>query len=271
MCRWLAYVGAPIRIDQLLFEPQNSLIRQSLQARRGATTTNGDGFGLGWYAERAFPGLYRDILPAWHDGNLRSLSEQIRSRLFMAHVRSSTGTSTSRENCHPFRYENALFMHNGQIGGYARIRRDIENLIDPTIYPCRLGTTDSEAFFLLAVSNGLVEVPQEALTKTISQIRDLMMAHDVQEPFRMTAAMADGDRLFALRYSSDATPPSLYYAEGGEITVEQGAVRIAPGRGCLMVLSEPLDLHEGPWREVPASHILESRGGTAHVTPLDMP
>ena len=86
----------------------------------------------------------------------------------------------------------------------------------------------------------------------------------------MTAAMADGERLFALRYSSDVTPPSLYYAEGGEITVEQGTVRISPGRGCLMVLSEPLDLHDGPWREVPASHVLESRGGTAHVTPLDM-
>ena len=268
MCRWLAYVGAPLRIDQLLFEPQNSLIRQSLQARLGASTTNGDGFGLGWYGERGFPGLYRDVLPAWHDANLRSIAEQIRSRLFMAHVRSSTGTSTSRENCHPYRYENALFMHNGQIGGYLRIRRDIENLIDPQVYPARLGTTDSEALFLLAISNGLLEDPHAAFSKTIGQIRDLMAARDIQEPFRMTAALADGERLFALRYSSDDLPPSLYYAEGGEIAVDGGDVKILPGRGSLLVLSEPLDRHEGPWREVPAGHVLESRAGTAHVSPL---
>ena len=80
--------------------------------------------------------------------------------------RASTGTSTSRENCHPFRFENALFMHNGQIGGYERIRREIENLIPRDAYRHRHGTTDSEAFFLLAIGNGLLEDPPAALART---------------------------------------------------------------------------------------------------------
>ena len=241
MCRWLAYLGAPLRIEELLFQPQNSLIRQSLQARLGATTTNGDGFGLGWYGERGFPGVYRDILPAWHDANLRSLSEQIRARLFLAHVRASTGTSTSRENCHPFRFDNALFMHNGQIGGYARIRREIETLIPHDAYGHRHGTTDSEAFFLLAIGNGLQEEPAAALARTIRQIEAVMAAHGIAEPF---------------------------YAEGSEVAIRQQQVEMLPGRGSILVLSEPLDMHEGPWREVPPGHVLESRGGVARVSAL---
>jgi glutamine amidotransferase len=108
MCRWLAYAGPELLIERLLFAPSNSLIQQSLSAQQSIVPTNGDGFGLGWYGDQSLPGLFRDTLPAWNDANLRSISEQIRSRLFFAHVRASTGTSTSRENCHPFRHEDTL-------------------------------------------------------------------------------------------------------------------------------------------------------------------
>jgi glutamine amidotransferase len=49
MCRWLAYTGSPIRLEQALYSPANSLIDQSLHSRLGAEVTNGDGFGVGWY------------------------------------------------------------------------------------------------------------------------------------------------------------------------------------------------------------------------------
>jgi len=135
MCRWLTYCGDPIYLDKVLFEPRNSLISQSLRARHSHVTTNGDGFGIGWYGERPTPGVYRDILPAWNDQNLKSLAHQIRSGLFLAHVRASTGTATSRANCHPFAHGKWLFMHNGQIGGYERIRRRLEGMI-PHGYRC---------------------------------------------------------------------------------------------------------------------------------------
>ena len=131
MCRWLAYSGPRLRMSELLFEPVNSLIRQSLLAQRGTVPTNGDGFGLGWYGERRRPGLFRDTLPAWNDANLHDLAQQIAAPLFFAHVRASTGTATSRDNCHPFRLRNLLFMHNGEIGDFMRIRRDVEHMIKP--------------------------------------------------------------------------------------------------------------------------------------------
>ena len=96
MCRWLAYSGPPLLLDELLFKPENSLIRQSMTATQSIVPTNGDGFGLGWYGNQPYPCIFHDTLPAWNDANLLSLAEQIQSELFFAHVRASTGTSTSR-------------------------------------------------------------------------------------------------------------------------------------------------------------------------------
>lgn len=268
MCRWLAYSGPSLALDTLLFKPTNSLIRQSLSASRGAVPTNGDGFGVGWYGELPHPGVFRDTLPAWNDANLRSLTEQIRSSLFFAHVRASTGTSTSRENCHPFRCKGFLFMHNGGIGGFARVRRDVEQLIAAEWYAHRLGTTDSEAFFLLALTNGLERDPAGALAKTVGQVLDIMARAQVEEPFRMTAAVTRGAEIVALRFSSDRQSPSLFHATGGAVEVEAGAVRFAPGRGSVLVLSEPLDEDDVSWQEVPEAHVLTVKGGEAWMAPF---
>src|SRR5258708_25284469 len=110
MCRWLTYRGQPIYLDTLIFEPENSLIHQSLHARKTHVTTNGDGFGVGWYGERAMPGIDRDILPAWNDPNLRGLSHQIRSGLLLSHVRASSSTHPSRADCHLFAHLGCLLM-----------------------------------------------------------------------------------------------------------------------------------------------------------------
>src|SRR5262249_3257327 len=69
MCRWLCYYGRPRYLESLLFEPENSLIHQSLHARQAVVTTNGDGFGIGWYGDREIPGVYHEVLPAWNDSN----------------------------------------------------------------------------------------------------------------------------------------------------------------------------------------------------------
>ena len=89
------------------------------------------------------PGIYREIRPAWSDDNVRNLCRHIRSSLFFAHIRASTGTATTRPNCHPFSYGPWMFMHNGSIGEWPLIRRQVEALIDDKFYPRRFGTTDS--------------------------------------------------------------------------------------------------------------------------------
>jgi glutamine amidotransferase len=87
MCRWLAYTGSPITLEEVLFRPANSLVVQSLKSAKGVETTNGDGFGVGWYGRAAEPRLYRSTSPAWNEPNLRELASDVQSGLFLAHVR----------------------------------------------------------------------------------------------------------------------------------------------------------------------------------------
>ncbi|NVJ92332.1 MAG: class II glutamine amidotransferase [Methylocystaceae bacterium] len=210
MCRWLAYNGHPVFLDSLLFDAEHSLIEQSLHARKAVTTINGDGFGVAWYGEREKPGLFRDILPAWNDSNLKSIAHQIKSGLFFAHVRASTGTPISRENCHPFAYKNWVFMHNGQIGEYHKVRHDLEMTLSDDLFPSRLGSTDSELILLLMVMHGLEENPLKAIQKTIAQILNVMQKHDVKEALRFTACLSSGTETIAIRFANDEHAPSLY-------------------------------------------------------------
>ena len=255
MCRWLTDCGEPIYLDKVLFEPRNSLINQSLHARHSHVTTNGDGFGVGWYGERGVPGVYRDILPAWNDSNLKSLSHQIRSNLFVAHVRASTGTATARQNCHPFAHGKWLFMHNGQIGGYDRLRRRMESLIADDYYPFRLGTTDSELLFYLMFSHGLEREPVDALTRSVAGINADRGAAGIEAPFRLTATLTDGKTVYAIRYSTDEAPPSLYWSRAADH---------------LLVVSEPLDEDDGRvWNEVPPNQLLVAEhGGAIDIVPF---
>jgi predicted glutamine amidotransferase len=246
MCRFLAYRGEPVFLSSLVSAPAHSLVHQSLHAAEAKTGTNGDGFGIGWYGEREEPGLYREVRPAWSDENLRSLCDQVRSRLFFAHVRASTGTSSTRANCHPFAHGRFLFMHNGQIGGYAGLKRRIEAMIPDAFYTDRLGTTDSEAIFLAALAQGLAGDPLGAMARTLKAVRGLMADMGVGEPLRFTAALTDGEDLYAFRWACDGRPPSLYFRE-----TESG----------LTVVSEPIDGQSEGWREVPKGCALVARAG----------
>jgi glutamine amidotransferase len=246
MCRFLAYSGEPVFLSSLVSAPTHSLVHQSLHAAEAKTGTNGDGFGIGWYGERVEPGLYREVRPAWSDENLRSLCDQVRSRLFCAHVRASTGTASTRANCHPFAHGRFLFMHNGQIGGYPKLKRRIEAMIPDEFYAARLGTTDSEAIFLAALAQGLAEDPLGAMARTLKAVRGLMAEAGVSEPLRFTAALTDGADLYAFRWACDGHPPSLY-------------VRKADGG--LTVVSEPIDGRKDGWREVPKGCSLIARAG----------
>lgn len=251
MCRFLAYLGDPVFMTDLVCAPTHSLVHQSLHATEAKTETNGDGFGIGWYGERAEPGLYRDVCPAWSDENLVNLCQQVRARTFFAHVRASTGTATTRANCHPFAQGRHLFMHNGQIGGYHKIKRRLEALIPDALYDVRRGTTDSEAIFLLALANGLAEDAVAAMMRTLAIVRDLMRAAGIAEPLRFTSVVTDGDSLTAYRWACDAHPPSLYYRR-----TEIG----------LVIVSEPIDGCRDGWHVVPKGGTLQAtRGGPVVV------
>jgi len=241
MCRILAYAGRPILLEDLVCRPKHSLVHQALDAHESRTTTNGDGFGIGWYGERPEPGLYRETLPAWSDENLRSICSQVRSRLFFAHVRASTEAAVARVNCHPFVHGRWIFMHNGQIGGHKKIRRRLEAMIPDELYERRVGATDSEALFLAALGQGLDADPVGAIAATIRAVVDFQNEAGVADAFRFSACLSDGNRIWAFRWSSDAFPPTLYLRAR-----EDGHV----------VVSEPIDEEADDWVPVPRSALL---------------
>ncbi len=238
MCRWAAYLGEPVFLEDIVTAPCHSLIAQSHHAQQAKTATNGDGFGIAWYGERPEPGRYRDVLPAWSDCNLKSLCRQIRSHLFLAHVRASTGGATSRDNCHPFVSGRWSFMHNGQIGNFEAIRRRLEQSLPDSLYDQLHGTTDSELIFLLMLDEGLAGDPQGAAERAVARVLEAGRRSGVETPLKLTAAFTDGERLYAVRFATAGSTPTLY----------AGTVNGGSGR-CLV--SEPLDREEPNWTAVP--------------------
>ena len=271
MCRWIAYSGGPLLLEDLLYKPEHSLIDQSLHARLGPHTTNGDGFGVGWYGEGNEPALFKGIDPVWSNRNLRELSRQVRSGLAFAHIRSSTGTPVQQTNCHPFRHGKWLWMHNGQIAGFARVKRELAMAIDAELYPCIEGSSDTEIFFFLALTFGLKQDPPAAVERAVGLIERVCSAHGIADPMRMSVAVSDGEAIWAFRYSSEGEPPSLYYSTRVE-TLHQQYPELPAfqhlSRDSRLIVSEPLDDLAGVWNEVPRSHYGLIRNGNDELQPF---
>ncbi|MBV9417723.1 MAG: class II glutamine amidotransferase [Solirubrobacterales bacterium] len=256
MCRWLAYSGSPILVERALYSPAHSLIDQSLHSKLGAETTNGDGFGLGWYDDQPLPGVYRSIEPAWNDENLRELAAHITSGHFFGHIRAAIGSPVQQSNCHPFRHGRWLFMHNGYVAELARVRRDLVLAVDESLYPEITGTADTEILFYLALTLGLEDDPGDAVARTIGLVEHVGRAKGVKYPFQGTIATTDGERMWCFRYSSEGKSRSLFFT--GNITTLRG---LFPEREVLfevsedtrLVVSEPIGDLPGAWHEVPES------------------
>ena len=288
MCRWLAYLGSPIALEDVLVRPNHSLLDQSLTARdlylpddvlarqfRGsAFPTNGDGYGLAWAGREGREGRlgqYRQLAPAWGSQNLRHLAAQIESGCFLAHVRSAPGGTIAEQNCHPFVHGGWMFQHNGEVHGFAALKRELTFDIDPALYPSILGNTDSEVCFYLALGYGLAEDPVAATNRMVGRVERARRENGVSAPFRATICASDGSRLLVLRWVSPdaegASAPTLYYAAGPTMLhAVDGAEDMLP-EDAQIVVSEPLELHwsRRTWSEVPEGVIGVFEQGRAPV------
>lgn len=210
MCRLTAYSGPSRPLADVIVAPDHSLLVQAQDAQEAKLAVNGDGFGIAWYGTRPDPGIYKDVLPAWSDSNLLSLCTHVSAPLFLAHIRASTEGETSRANCHPFSYENWSFMHNGQTGSFAHLRRPLEAVLSDDLYALRKGRTDSELIFLLMVQFGLQTDPGQACRAVIALMHRVARDQQVPAFFRMTCVLSDGQALYGFRYASDGRCPTLY-------------------------------------------------------------
>lgn len=256
MCRWLAYSGSPLVLEELLFKPTHSLIVQSMHAQLSPTPISGDGFGIGWFGERDLPALFHSTSPAWNDRNLRELSGQLKSSLIFAHVRSSTGTAVQQTNCHPFRYGRWLWMHNGYICEFARVKRELALAVEPRLYPLMEGSTDSELFFYLALTFGLEDDPPRAVALAAGFIETLSRERGIEYPLQMTVATTNGSSVWVFRYSSEHRSRTLFYSS------DMATLRkLYPDNMLLqalsdetrLVVSEPLGELPGIWNEMDES------------------
>jgi predicted glutamine amidotransferase len=272
MCRWMAWLGQPVLIEELLFKSQHGIVDQSLHARMGAEPTNGDGFGLGWYGGGEGPAVYRSVAPAWGDPNLRELAAHVESPLFMAHVRAAIGSPVQETNCHPFRHGNWLFVHNGFLADFHMLRRDLMLAIDPGMFADVQGSTDTEVVFHLALTLGLENDPIGALERTVGLIEETGRRHGTSGGVQASFGVSDGARLWAVRYATDGHARSLFTSADVE-TVR----RLYPDNPRFqglrdedrLIVSEPFSDLPGVWREVPeATAVTVSPEGTLDERPF---
>ena len=252
MCRWVAYTGAPILLEDLVIKPKDNLIQQSLHARAPRTPTNGDGFGMGWYDKQPHPGLFRSIRPAWNDLNLLDLAAHIESPLFMAHVRATSLATIQETNCHPFRYKQWLFVHNGQIAEFQLMRQALLLKVAPEYFGNILGSTDSEVMFHLALTLGLEKDVPAAVAAMVREVEATAKEHGVDPALWMTLAISDGKDLWGFRYGSDGQGPTLYISpDMEEFNRLNPEMARKLGRFAACLVSEPVGNYQDVWKPIP--------------------
>lgn len=275
MCRWLAYSGEALQASTVILDAQHSLVAQSLNSPLGNETVNGDGFGFGWYPENNEPGsqpaFFHSIEPAWNDQNLRELTRSVRSPLFFSHVRAAAGPPIQQTNCHPFRHENWMFMHNGFLSGFGTMKRDLTYAVDPSLYPHILGTTDSEVLFNLALTLGLKDDPIAAMASAIRTVESVGHEHGIDYPMQGTVAVTNGATIWGFRYSSQRRSRTLFHSTDIDTLREMypDAERLKLfGSNARVIVSEPLNNLPGAFNEIPESTALIVDSSGYHQEPF---
>lgn len=267
MCRFVFYRGPEISLASLLIDPEHSLIHQSIHAREREEPLNGDGFGIAWFTAEVpgRPVVFKEVSPAWNSLNLRSLAPASRSRCISAHVRAaSPGLGVSQFNCHPFASGGLSFMHNGLVGNFLAIRRELLGRLSDRRFNDVNGTTDSELLFALLLDRlpdrpGLEDLAT-GIAEVIAEVEDLLDRRGSSEPSFLNLCVTDGRSSVVTRY---ATPgqnqcQTLYFSQGKRYVCRDGICHMEDPHSdgaAILVSSEPLN-HDPGWEAVPVNSLL---------------
>ncbi|HQV39298.1 MAG: class II glutamine amidotransferase [Flavobacteriales bacterium] len=269
MCRFLSYLGAPISMGELLYDPKDSIIKQSYAAREIEEPLNGDGFGVGWYHHdrTPHPAVFVSVTPAWNNRNLRYLAPKVTSHCIAAHVRAASVGDVAEANCHPFHCKDRLLMHNGGVEHFHRIKRDLCNLLSEVMYTWVKGQTDSEHLFALFLDHlSAHEKPTpdqvaDAFEAMIADLKKLMATHAITEPAYLNMVYTDGRIAVGLRYVTDRSAAlTMYYSEGKKYICTDNVCQMVRGTDkkehAAMIVSEKLTDVADDFIEVPAHHFV---------------
>ncbi len=277
MCRWIAYVGEPIFMDTIITKPSASLVEQSLNSRMAfkhdgsILSTNGDGFGVGWYSDKTNPGLFKGAEPAWANENLNEICAQVKAHIFMAHVRAASSGSVQRSNAHPFKYKNWLFQHNGFIGNFDLIKRELHASLSDELYNAIKGTTDSETLFKLMLEFGLQDDAKKAVEKTISYLLKIFDKKGVKPELALSCAISDGAAIYTIRFATIERPSTQFYSIKSDCLkdIDDKNSFILPQKSAIIV-SEPLTHYNEFWQEMPLGSFAVIREGEVEIMKLEI-
>ncbi|KAI9816748.1 MAG: hypothetical protein M1827_001393 [Pycnora praestabilis] len=306
MCRFLVYKGKDeILLSKLILDPTHSILTQSYDSRLRLDTRrphNGDGFGVGYYTHPKLgpePCIFTSTIPAWNCINLERLASKTTSSLIFAHVRATTEGSLSDSNCHPFRHNSLMWMHNGNIGGWKYVKRRLADSLCDQWFLGVQGGTDSEWAFALfldsmermghdpdsdVVDGGFGHtVLREAMLKTIERINRLIAeiprrcrnGEDYDTRSLLNFAVTDGHSVVCTRYVSSKTDEaaSLYFSSGTNWKEHQPPgnykmERRDKGADIVLVASEPLTFERDNWVTVPTNSTLTIHKQTVMIHPI---
>jgi predicted glutamine amidotransferase len=302
MCRALLYLGSPVLLDNLLYQPDSALVRQSYMPKM-LHMLNLAGFGLrAWSAASpgpAAPFAYASPSLPVFDRNLKNLAEKVEAECVLAHVRGvaySTAVEISLQNVHPFQFPGVplALAHNGDLARIAEMRPQLAAHIRPEFLKAIRGTTDSEWIYALVLSqledpyarssaDGLVE----AIGRALAILRDVRAKLGIGTSSSVNLFATDGTQLAAVRYCFDfgryATEDparlheanlaflSLWYTTGRGYGLHEGEWQMTGGAenaDSILIASEPLTRDTSSWVEVPEYGALhaEIRGGRPVVS-----
>ena len=302
MCRALLYLGEPVLLDNLLYQPDSALVRQSYMPKM-LNLLNLAGFGLrAWDPESHDPeraySYYSQQLPVF-DRNLKNLAEKIRARCLLAHVRGvayNTRVEISAQNCHPFHFRDVplVLAHNGDLARFAEMKPFLSKEITPALLAQIHGTTDSEWVYALIVSqladpyrHPTADELAKAIERALEIIRDVRKKLGIAVSSSLNLFIADGNQLAAVRYCFDfgcyptddaarlheanLSYLSLWYTAGRDYGLHDDEWKMTGGSDnatSILVASEPLTRDTAAWVEVPEYSLFQAtvRGGRPTVS-----
>ena len=274
MCRWIAYSGQPIGIDTLVINPSHSLMRQSFDSKMHyksdgtINVMNADGFGLGWFSDKPEPALYKIADPAWSNENIKEICTNVKSHLFMAHIRDASTGAIQRSNAHPFKHDKWIFQHNGRIDNFITIKRELQFDIEPDLFPLIRGTTDSETIFFLLLTYGLDYDPIGAVRRMIERVERACVNQKIPIVFTLSCAISNGKELYTINYANGAKSNSQYYSSHQDCMNEQSSDTVIIPARSVVVVSEPLAQNNKHWIETPDGTFATILGGEVQIQSL---
>lgn len=290
MCRVLSYLGKPILIEELLYKPDNSFIKQSYHPIYMTHLLNLAGFGMAaWNIEShnpEFPFLYKTPYLPFYDENLRNLSSKIMPHCLLAHLRGVAYNDKqviSIQNVHPFSYPetNLILAHNGALYDFKLMRYDLLEYIDEQYKKEIKGTTDSEWIYYLLLSQ-LAKSQNDYETKeiisavfeTITILQFVRRKNKIRINSPVNLFITNGKFIAATRFvldygwfSSESRPSthtayhSLWYTYGESYGLYEKEYRMKGGdtKSSIIIASEPLTEDATTWLEVPEYTLIVAR------------